>query len=317
MTSHLVAITGGTGFIGSHLVPLLHQQGWRIRLLCRRFPIHPLLAHSRFEVVVGDMGNPHALHQLVQGCSLVIHAAGLVKAARAEDFFRINHLQTLMFAKIIQKACPEAHFIFISSLAAREKLSVYGLSKFYAEEDLKKLTGLKTTIIRPPAVYGEFDQEILPLIRLINKGFGPILGSPKARLSLIHVHDLARFITLVASDPKTVLKSFEPDDGKKGGYLWMDIIREIALILHKKHLVVARVPAWLLKSYAGLATLLQRANPTSINILGHGKIREILHPDWICHFPQTHWPEGWQPLLSLPDGLRRTITTYRQISWLR
>ena len=316
MTEPLVAVTGGTGFIGSHLVRLLHKQGWRIRILSRRLPLHPLLANSRFEVVIGDMGNQRSLHQLVKGCSLVIHAAGLVKAAKAEDFFRVNHQQTKTFAEIVQRECPQGRFIFISSLAAREKLSVYGLSKFCAEEDIKKLTGLQTTIIRPPAVYGEFDQEILPLIKLVNKGFGLILGSTKSRFSLIHVHDLARFIAHIANDPAAVHKSFEPDDGKKGGYLWIDIIHEISRILHKKHLSVLRIPAWLLKGYAVLATMMQGVKPASINILGHGKIREILHSDWICHFPEINWPKGWQPLIPLPDGLTRTITAYRQMGWL-
>lgn len=316
MTEPLVAVTGGTGFIGSHLVRLLHKQGWRIRILSRRLPLHPLLANSRFEVVIGDMGNQRSLHQLVKGCSLVIHAAGLVKAAKAEDFFRVNHQQTKTFAEIVRRECPQGRFIFISSLAAREKLSVYGLSKFCAEEDIKKLTGLQTTIIRPPAVYGEFDQEILPLIKLVNKGFGLVLGSTKSRFSLIHVDDLARFIAHIANDPEAVHKSFEPDDGKKGGYLWIDIIHEISRILHKKHLSVLRIPAWLLKSYAVLAAMMQGVNPTSINILGHGKIREILHPDWVCHFPETSWPKGWQPLIPLPEGLTRTIKAYRQMGWL-
>ena len=316
MTEPLVAVTGGTGFIGSHLVRLLHKQGWRIRILSRRLPLHPLLANSRFEVVIGDMGNQRSLHQLVKGCSLVIHAAGLVKAAKAEDFFRVNHQQTKTFAEIVRRECPQGRFIFISSLAAREKLSVYGLSKFCAEEDIKKLTGLQTTIIRSPAVYGEFDQEILPLIKLVNKGFGLILGSTKSRFSLIHVHDLARFIAHIANDPAAVHKSFEPDDGKKGGYLWIDIIHEISRILHKKHLSVLRIPAWLLKGYAVLATMMQGVKPASINILGHGKIREILHSDWICHFPEINWPKGWQPLIPLPDGLTRTITAYRQMGWL-
>jgi len=316
VTEPLVAVTGGTGFIGSHLVRLLHKQGWRIRILSRRLPLHPLLANSRFEVVIGDMGNQRSLHQLVKGCSLVIHAAGLVKAAKAEDFFRVNHQQTKTFAEIVRRECPQGRFIFISSLAAREKLSVYGLSKFCAEEDIKKLTGLQTTIIRPPAVYGEFDQEILPLIKLVNKGFGLILGSTKSRFSLIHVHDLARFIAHIANDPAAVHKSFEPDDGKKGGYLWIDIIHEISRILHKKHLSVLRIPAWLLKGYAVLATMMQGVKPASINILGHGKIREILHSDWICHFPEINWPKGWQPLIPLPDGLTRTITAYRQMGWL-
>ena len=316
MTEPLVAVTGGTGFIGSHLVRLLHKQGWRIRILSRRLPLHPLLANSRFEVVIGDMGNQRSLHQLVKGCSLVIHAAGLVKAAKAEDFFRVNHQQTKTFADIVRRECPQGRFIFISSLAAREKLSVYGISKFCAEDDIKKLTGLQTTIIRPPAVYGEFDQEILPLIKLVNKGFGLILGSTKSRFSLIHVHDLARFIAHIANDPAAVHKSFEPDDGKKGGYLWIDIIHEISRILHKKHLSVLRIPAWLLKGYAVLATMMQGVKPASINILGHGKIREILHSDWICHFPEINWPKGWQPLIPLPDGLTRTITAYRQMGWL-
>lgn len=316
MTEPLVAVTGGTGFIGSHLVRLLHKQGWRIRILSRRLPLHPLLANSRFEVVIGDMGNQRSLRQLVKGCSLVIHAAGLVKAAKAEDFFRVNHQQTKTFAEIVRRECPQGRFIFISSLAAREKLSVYGLSKFCAEEDIKKLTGLQTTIIRPPAVYGEFDQEILPLIKLVNKGFGLVLGSTKSRFSLIHVDDLARFIAHIANDPEAVHKSFEPDDGKKGGYLWIDIIHEISRILHKKHLSVLRIPAWLLKGYAVLATMMQGVKPASINILGHGKIREILHSDWICHFPKTSWPKGWQPLIPLPEGLTRTIKAYRQMGWL-
>ena len=72
-----IAVTGATGFVGSHLVAALAARGWTLRLLVRRWSPLPPLAGVEAEIVWGDLGDENALRQFVAGVDAVIHAAGL------------------------------------------------------------------------------------------------------------------------------------------------------------------------------------------------------------------------------------------------
>ncbi len=126
----LVAVTGATGFIGRHLIAALVQAGWRVRLLLRREPSGAEWRQSTPEVVAGSLDNEAAVARLVEGVDAVIHLAGLIKAARRADFFAVNEQGVARIARATKQLSPDAHFLLVSSLAAREPLlSDYAASK--------------------------------------------------------------------------------------------------------------------------------------------------------------------------------------------
>jgi nucleoside-diphosphate-sugar epimerase len=151
-----LAITGGTGFVGSHLIDLALAAGHEIKALTRR----DQQAREGVSWIAGDLSSRDALERLVDGVEAIIHVAGTISAQSAAGFEIGNVAGTL--AMLAAATAGGVHrFVHVSSLAAREpKLSLYGGSKARAEE-LVHSSGLEWAIVRPPAVYGPGDKETL------------------------------------------------------------------------------------------------------------------------------------------------------------
>ena len=177
--SPLAAVTGATGFIGRHLVAELHRAGWRVRLLLRR---EPDVAEWRDlpppQVVAGALDDDAALERLVEGADVVIHLAGLIKAARRRDFLAVNRDGAAAMARAVERVAPGARFVLVSSLAAREpQLSDYAASKRAGEGAVLEVLGSRATVLRPPVVYGPGDRETLVFFQLAGRRLVPLLGS--------------------------------------------------------------------------------------------------------------------------------------------
>src|SRR5690348_4286235 len=144
-----LAITGGTGFVGSHLIDVALAAGHHVNALTRREQGE----RANVEWIAGDLSNRDALEHLVSGADAVIHVAGTISGQSAAAFELGNVAGTL--AMLAAATAGGIHrFVHVSSLAAREpKLSLYGASKARAEE-LVHSSGLDWVIVRPPAVYG-------------------------------------------------------------------------------------------------------------------------------------------------------------------
>jgi nucleoside-diphosphate-sugar epimerase len=307
----LAAVTGATGFIGRHVVTALHRQGWRVRILARRHPAGLLSPYHRFELVLGDLKDPAALERLVGGADAVVHLAGLVKALHRDEFYSANEGGTERLLHAAARAAPTAMLVHVSSLAAREpQLSPYCDSKHRAELTVQALAGARIwTILRPPAVYGPGDREILPMFRAAKFGLVPYPAAPDAALSMIHVGDLADAIaaSLTRSGPPQA--TFEIDDGVPGGYRWPDILGALGE-------AVGRKPAGLRVPRAGLL-LAAQANRllTRIDrrprILQPHKVAEIYWPDWVARGNRLQDASDWHPTFDIWSGFRDAVKWYR------
>src|SRR3546814_7540046 len=131
MAPKLVAITGASGFLGSHTIAALAEAGMNVRALTRSLPLLPPAETGfRPEVVPGDLSNHAALATLVDGADVVIHCAGAIKAKSLPDFLKVNEQGTRNLAHAMQLYAPQAHLVVVSSLAAREPpLSSYSARK--------------------------------------------------------------------------------------------------------------------------------------------------------------------------------------------
>ena len=118
--ARLAAVTGATGFLGRYIVGALATAGWRVRILARRQPDHPQLAHLEFETIRGDLSDGHALRELVEGADTVIHAAALIKARSAAAFRAVNVGGTVNLAKALNECRHASSVVLVSSMAARE-----------------------------------------------------------------------------------------------------------------------------------------------------------------------------------------------------
>jgi 2-alkyl-3-oxoalkanoate reductase len=307
--TRLVAVTGATGFVGPHLVAALARRGWKIRLLVRRWSPLPSLAGVEAELVLGDVSDEAALRRLVDGADTVIHAAGLIKARRSSDFRTVNRDGTALVSKL----APTARFVLLSSLAAREPLlSPYGASKRAAEEAVAGRSG-PWLAVRAPAVYGPGDRETLAYFRAVARGFAPRPNLPDARLSLIHVADLAEALALAVERPAAA-SVCEIDDGREGGYGYPDMqaAAEAALGRTARTLAIPRI------AMEGVA-LVNRASHAlggPVQILTPGKVKEIFHSDWAVHDRRLAAAIGFAARYDLASGFGDTILWYRRQGWL-
>ena len=180
-----LAITGGTGFVGARLLDAALAGGHQVRALIRR----PQSPRAGVIWVDGALDRPDCLDALVAGADAVIHVAGAINAPDAAGFEAGNVIGTGAVLAAADKA-GTARFIHTSSLSAREPLlSQYGASKARSEA-LVADSPLSTAIVRPPAIYGPGDRELLEMFMMAARGF--VLLPPAGRLSLLHVADLAR-----------------------------------------------------------------------------------------------------------------------------
>ncbi|MEX0808004.1 MAG: NAD-dependent epimerase/dehydratase family protein [Dongiaceae bacterium] len=315
--ARLVAVTGATGFVGGHVARAFTDAGWRVRILARRIPLSPQLADLTPDLVPGSLEDEDALRALVRGADAIVHAAGSVKALDAASFHRDNADGTARMVAAAHAAAPEARFLLISSLSAREPaLSPYAASKRAGERALE--TGgasLDWTILRPPVVYGPGDREMLPFFRMAANGMLAAPDNGAARLSLIHAADLARACVAIVERREWRHATIEIDDGHPRGYGWPDIADALAAAVGRP-VRLRRLPRWLFDAVATVSA--GWAEMTKLPaMVTPGKVRELFHPDWISRVPEFPQNLGWLPQFTVNKGFSVTAAAYRGLGLLR
>jgi nucleoside-diphosphate-sugar epimerase len=301
----IVALTGGTGFVGRAFVDRALAAGLSLRALARSEQV----ARPGVEWVRGDLANRGALAQLVRGAEAVVHVAGVVNAPDAAGFEAGNVTGTL---NLVETALNEGvpRFVHVSSLSAREPdLSVYGASKARGEKVLRA-SALDWTIVRPPAIYGPRDKELFELFRAAKWGFVPVPREGSA--SVIHVDDLANL--LLALLPSAVMvggRAFEPDDGRPGGWTHRELALAIGWAVGRRPRVVGLSKAALL-----------RAAKLDMFLRGKGarmtadRAAYLSHPDWVADRAAQAPASLWEPRIETRTGLKATADWYRAEGWL-
>jgi len=298
----ILAITGATGFVGSRVLALA---GRPVRALTRR----PRAAQSGIEWVVGDLDDGAALAGLCAGASAVIHIAGVVNAADAAGF-RSGNVSGTGNVLAAAAGAGVTRFVHVSSLAAREpSLSLYGASKAQGDA-LVMASGLDWVIVRPPGVYGPGDTEMLEIFQAAAWGLGLAPGGPEARISLIHVDDLARAL-LALAEGGPAHQTLELDDGMgdRGGYSHREFAGLIAAALGRSVWTLPIAPAVLMAA-ARVATLLARLQGR-LPKLSRDRARYLAHPDWVARGGNVQLAGRWAPQIDAPGGLAGTIAHAR------
>ena len=310
----LAALTGASGFLGGHIGRALEGAGYRVRILARRDPSTQAGLDAASEVVVGRLADDEALAVLVRGCAVVVHAAGLIKARRPEDFATVNVEGSRRLAEATARHAPDARMLLVSSLSAREpRLSAYAASKRAAEEAVRAaLPAERLTIARPAAIYGPGDRETLALFRAVQAPITPLPGPDKARLALVHAADAAVQIAALAAEPAAGA-TWALADARPQGYGWREIMTTAATALGLRP-TLARLPAAAVLAMGGASAVLARLTG-SAPMLTLGKARELLHPDWSLSAADLA-PGAPRPRFDLAAGFADTVAWYRANGWL-
>jgi len=298
-----VAVTGGTGFVGSRLLPTLASAGHEVRALTRR----QMPAGDGITWVAGSLEDHASLRRLSEGADALIHVAGVINADAAG--FEAGNVAGTAAVLEAAKASGVSRFVHVSSLAAREpELSQYGASKARSET-LVRESGLDFAIVRPPAVYGPGDRETLELFRMAKRGL--ILLPPSGHLSLLHADDLSRLLLALASPDAPTAFLAEPDDGRIGGWSHREFAEALSQAVGKRARAV-HMPKGALRLGAVLDRLVRRDGAK----LTSDRVAYFCHDDWVAE-PMLAPPPGfWKAEIDTREGLRATAAWYREQGWL-
>ncbi|MEM9162081.1 MAG: NAD-dependent epimerase/dehydratase family protein [Cyanobacteria bacterium P01_F01_bin.4] len=318
-----VLVTGATGFIGGHLLPVLSQECGKIVAAVRSEDGQPFEASVRW-VVVGEIDGQTDWQAALEGVDTVVHLAARahqIKDTSADpegDFQRVNVQGT---ANLVRQCVEHGvkHFVFISSIGAMATLSAtqltvdapchpdtpYGRSKFDAEKAVIELAGdaMTWTILRPTLVYGAGNPGNMErLIKLVDKGLPLPFGAIENRRSFIYVGNLVDIIVRVMTHPHAINQVFLASDGED--LSTPALIRALAECVDK--------PCQLLKISPGVLRLGGRLGDGLQAVLGrpiglNSETMERLLGSLFVDNSQLRSRLDWQPPYSLATGLQRTL----------
>lgn len=301
----ITAVTGGTGFVGGRVLALADGA---IRALARR--AQPAQCGTAW--IMGDLADGAALARLCAGADAVIHIAGVVNAPDRAGFDTGNIAGT---AAVLAAAADAGvrRFVHVSSLAAREPgLSMYGASKAAAEA-LVAASGLDWIMVRPPAVYGPGDAEMVDLYRLAKHG---LAVAPKGRISVIYVDDLAAaLLALAVGGPSRVVLEIDDGRGDAGGYSYADYAQAVGIGMGRDRVRTVPLSGRALGLAAGVLGLSGRVTGRAPK-LTQDRARYLAHRDWTARGGNAALAGIWTPKVALAEGIAATVADYRARGWI-
>lgn len=238
-----ILVTGGTGFVGTHLVNALSRRGHDVAVLAR----HPDRARNRYnrpvERVRGDVLHPPSLASALQGRDAVIHLVGIIHEKGAQTFDRM-HREAVGNVVTAMQPTDARRLLHMSAVgAAEDSPSEYGRTKAAGERAVRA-SGLDWTIIRPSIVFGPGDGFVSLLAPIVDKNplFIPVIGRGETRFQPVSVYDVARVFADSLEKPETIGKTFEV--GGPDVLTLNEIYREIATVLGKRRKPLLHFPLW-------------------------------------------------------------------------
>lgn len=321
----VVALTGGTGFVGSHVADALLAAGFRVRALVRRPDDVAWLAGTAVELVKGDVRDAASLPALVEGASAVVHVAGKTSARNEEAYLASNAGGTENVAAAAKAHAKGAHVVLVSSQAAggpseggwpvkasdpARPVSAYGRSKLAGEEAVRR-SGVPFTILRPCAVYGPRETAIRDLFVAASKGVVPVIAGGRPRIQLVYGPDVARAVlgalgrggrgeTFYVAHPETL------DYGA---------IAETIAGLPSSRPLLLPVPAFAVRGAGWLVGAVSAWAPGP-PVFNSDKANEMLQEAWLCEVSDAQVALGEPFVTDFKSGSRLTWRWYLERGWV-
>ena len=325
-----VLVTGGSGFLGSHVAEQLSAAGHEVVALVRKSSNRKFLSTLKnVELAEGSVEDRASIDRAMKGVDAVVHSAGLVKARTEAAFFECNTQGTVNLLEAAIAHAPDLkRFVHVSSLEAcgpsldgqpvpldqEHPVTAYGRSKLAAEKEvIARKDKLPVVVLRPAAIYGPRDVEILEAFRAARKRQYPVIGDGSMLGCYTYGPDCAR----------ACLQAIEAEI-RSGSVYFVD---------DGQPLPMARAMGELLHEALGTAPLLRFGVPfpvlklASLGVEAYGKVRgkavmltrekvTMLSHHWVCESAKTREDLKWTPEVSFPDGLRLTARWYQDNGWL-
>jgi dihydroflavonol-4-reductase len=324
-------ITGATGFLGSHLVDRLLEEKWDVHVLVRRSSNLRWLKDKKIQIHYGDIHkNLEGLREGLKGVDVCFHLAGIILAPRREDYFRVNAEGTRNVLEAVSQVNPHIKRVVVAtSLAAQgpgvgdespneesecHPVTAYGESKRDAELiTLQYAEKFPISIVRPPAIYGPRDSQVLDYFKLANRGVMPLPWNREGRLNLAYVQDVVSGLVLAAEREEAKGETFLIGDKKN--YSWDEVVDTIEKVTGKKEIIRFRVPkavAYAVGVVGDLwAQITKKANPAIM-----ANMINFLQSNWTLDISKAQKLLGYEPEYSLKKGIAETMKWYQENGWL-
>jgi nucleoside-diphosphate-sugar epimerase len=318
-------VTGGTGFIGHHLIEALVDRGDEVTALVRSEVRAERIVEMGVRTVLGDLDDAPALAKACKGAELVFHVAGAIKSRDEAGYFRANEQGTRNLVRSAE-AAGDSRFVFVSSMAAAgptepgrpltgdepaRPVTAYGRSKLAAEEVVRR-SKLPWTIVRPPAVYGPRDRALLPVFKLARRGFGAVFGDGSQELSAVYGPDLVDALLASVATERTVGRTYYACHREL--FCSTEFVRTAGRALGRELRIVRLSPIvtrMVLSLTGAAAALAGRAT-----LLNRDKANEFLARAWTGDPGPFARDTGWVANHALAEGLPQTATWYQEEGWL-
>ncbi len=335
----LVVVTGGTGFVGLHLVEELVRRGERVRCLVRPGAAVHALYSLGVEISPVEFSDQPALQSALGGAKTVYHVAGLIRAFRPGDFYEVNERGTASVAQACAAQAIRPRLVVVSSVAAvgpgprgqvrteadpPTPVSHYGRSKLAGEKAAAKFAGsVPIVVVRPGIVFGPRDLGFVQVLRSLRQfrchlspGFFP------PALSCIYVKDLVDLLLRAAEDGNT-LPAVENGQPGKGRYFaaapeyptYVDLGRMMRPMLGRPYAPIIPVPAPIAYAVGGINELLGRMRGRAEE-LSIDKIRDALATSWACSGQAAQRDLGFAPPKSIAERMQETVDWFFANKWI-
>lgn len=353
--AEIALVTGATGFIGSWLAQKLLQKGYKVRALVRESSNRANLEGLDIEYVTANYKDVESLKKAVAGVDYIYHVAGVTMAWTEMEYLEGNVRATENLLKATYEANPSVkRFLHVSSLTAvgpspspdkpvdettiGKPITMYGRTKNITEQACLRYiysptsenpTKLAITIVRPPAVYGPRDQDILEFFKAVNKGIMPVISGKKL-ISLIHVSDLVDGIIMAAEAPYTKVQPYQMSSSAAAAsatlaqytyfissdkfYTWEEIGEAVKKALGKSAFKLP-IPTGLVNIIATISEMTGKSGKTPPPF-NKEKAVDAVQNYWICSIAKAKKELGFKEKISLDQGIKETADWYKSKGWL-
>lgn len=323
-----IAVTGGSGFVGNHLVEKLVSKEHKIKVLVRKTSKTILLEKSGVELVYGDVTDKESIERLVNDVDIVYHVAAKVYVGSEDEFWNVNFRGT----ENILDACLNrglGRIVHVSTIGVTgnianppgdesrpyNPMSPYDRSKCEAEKlalRYHREHGMPVTIVRPTVMYGPRNMYMLRLYEETQSGNFRFIGSMNNLMHPCYIENFLQGITLAAERPEAVGEIYIIGDEKP--ITWVEYVKTVAEVMGatppKRHISIS-----LMKIIAYLSEFkswMFGGEP----FFARSWLDEITKV-YAYDITKAKKDLGYNPKISLKEGISRTIDWYRLNGFLR
>ncbi len=329
-----ILVTGASGFIGSFIVEEALKRGMDTWAAMRKTSSKEYLQDNRINFIELDFGSEERLTEQLRGHEFdyIVHAAGATKCKNADDFYRVNTDGTRHFVNaLLALDMPVRKFIFVSSLsvfgAVREEephqdiLSTdtprpnthYGKSKLAAEQFLKNVGNrLNYTILRPSGVYGPREKDYFLMVKSISQHSDFAVGYSRQDITFVYVTDVVQAVFLALEQKESGKAYFLTDGGVYESSTFSCLIRRC---LGNPWWLRLTIPIWTAKIVCSLGDLWGRISG-KVTALNNDKYYILTQRNWQCDVETTRRELGYNPQVTLEEGVKNIVEWYKQAGWI-